>query len=102
MGNLIGTNVNGIMIIIKDLFHLKGLILMVSLLLMVVTLIVIFGHISGERQIGNTQCTCNNSSTETTPQYVVDDYYFESSFPVSEPYTFHYNDPLRFSMLCIS
>ena len=33
------------MIIIKDLLHLKGLMLMVCLLLVVITLVIIFGHI---------------------------------------------------------
>ena len=48
-------------------------------------------YISGERETGKTQYTCNNDSTETTPQYVGDDCYCESGFPASEPYTFHYN-----------
>ena len=84
------------MIIIMDFLHLKGLMLMVCLLLMVITLVIIFGHIQqGKEKLAKKwSCPCNNGSTETTSQYVGDDYYCESGSHVYEPYTFHYDDPL--------
>ena len=65
---------------------------MVYLLLMVVTLVIIFRHIQQGLETGKNHwaCPCNNGSTETTPQYVDNDYYCESG---SQPYTFHYDDP---------
>ena len=56
----------------------------------------IWTYIAGQRESGKNQwaCPCNDGSTETTPQYVGDDYYCESGSPVFESYTFHYDDPL--------
>ena len=56
----------------------------------------IWTYIAGQRETGKKQwsCPCNNGSTETTSQYVGDDYYCESGSHVYEPYILHYNDPL--------
>ena len=90
-------NVMVFMIIIKNLLHFKGLMLMVCLLLIGNNpRHHVWTYIAGQRETGRNQwaCPCNNCSTETIPQYVGDDYYCESGSHVYEPYTFHYDDPL--------
>ena len=62
----------------------------------------IWTYVAGEWETSKSQndCPCNSGSTQTTPQYVGNDYYCESGLAVGEDRISAYRDPLWDGMQC--
>ena len=62
----------------------------------------IWTYIAGQGENDNQweDCPCNTGSSETTPQYVGNDYYCESGVPSVETHNFYYSDPLWDGQQC--
>ena len=62
----------------------------------------IWTYIAGQGEDDNQweDCPCNTGSSETTPQYVGNDYYCESGVPPVESNYFYYSDPLWDGQQC--
>ena len=56
----------------------------------------IWTFIGGQEETGNNweDCPCNNGSSDTTPQYVGNDFYCESGTAAAKYSTFYSGDPL--------